>query len=201
MGVLLGLSLAVALSACGGSTQTTTTTTSTSSSSTSSSSSSSSTSSSSTTTTSSSSRTTTTTTSSKTTSGTTSSRVSIPRDWTSYTYGSAAISVPSDWVVRHDTNCPDSQAAGTLLLGFPKVLENCPMIPTSISDVIVTTLPGDDTYRLPPFAPTPVMVNGIPVYQGFGSPSSLVWAVPTLGVQVTGTGPETRTILHTLRRA
>lgn len=135
------------------------------------------------------------------TSGATSPSVSIPRGWKTYTYLSAAISVPNNWVVRHGTNCPDGQAPGTLLLGFPKVLENCTLIPASISYVAVTTLPSGNRYRSPPFAPTPVMVNGIPIYQGFGSPGSLVWAAPTLGVQVAGTGPDTLMILHTLRRA
>jgi len=135
------------------------------------------------------------------TSSTPKSTVPVPAGWKSYTYEKAEISVPSDWYVGHNTNCPDGQAPGSLLLGFPKVLENCPMIPTGISYVAVTSLPTGDGYRQPPFAPTPVMVNGVPIYEGGGSPGSLVWAAPSLGVQVAGEGPDTRTILHTLRRS
>jgi len=126
--------------------------------------------------------------------------VPIPAGWKSYLYEEAEISVPGDWYVGHDTNCPDGQAPGSLLLGFPKVLENCPMIPAGISYVAVTALPTGDGYRQPPFAPTPVMINGVPIYQGGGSPGSLVWAAPTLGIQVTGEGPDAL-ILYTLRRA
>ncbi len=123
----------------------------------------------------------------------------IPAGWKSYLYEKAEISVPGDWYVGHDTNCPDGLAPGSLLLGFPKVLENCPMIPAGISYVAVTALRAGDGYRQPPFAPTPAMINGAAIYQGGGSPGSLVWAAPTLGVQVAGDGPDARTILHTLR--
>jgi len=131
----------------------------------------------------------------------TSPSVSIPRGWSTYTYGSVAISVPSDWVVRHDTNCPNSRAPGTLLLGFPAVPEQCTLIPASTSYVGVTTLPVGNVYRPLPLSPTPIVVNGIRIYQGSGSPTSLVWVAPALGVQVAGTGPETPAILQTFRRA
>ena len=127
--------------------------------------------------------------------------VPIPVGWKSYHYENTEISVPGDWYVGHDTNCPDGQAPGSLLLGFPKVLENCPLIPAGISYVAVTALPTGDGYRQPPFPPTPVKINGVPIYQSFGSPGSLVWAAPTLGVQVAGEGPDTRAIFHTLRRS
>jgi hypothetical protein len=127
--------------------------------------------------------------------------VPIPAGWKSYLYEKAEISVPGDWHVGHDTNCPDGQAPGSLLLGFPTVLENCPMIPAGISYVAVTALPTGSAYRQPPFAPTPVMINGVPVYQCGGSPGSLVWAAPTLGIQLAGEGTDTRTIFYTLRRA
>ncbi len=126
--------------------------------------------------------------------------VSVPEGWRTYTYGKAAISVPSSWAVRDDTNCPDGKASGTLLLGYPKVLEYCPNLPASISYVAVTTFVSG-----PPGSPSPaqkpVKVNGVPVYVGFGSPGSLEWAVPSLGVQITGTGSDANRILHTLRVA
>ncbi|MGO8873857.1 MAG: hypothetical protein ACLQPH_21125 [Acidimicrobiales bacterium] len=127
--------------------------------------------------------------------------VSIPTGWTSYAYGAALISAPRSWQVEHDTNCPDSQAPGSLLLGFPKVLEPCPMIPGTVNYVAVTRLPAGDSYRHPPYAPTPVVVNGLFVYEATSLPGSMVWAVPTLGIQVAGTGTQASEVMHTLRRA
>ena len=39
----------------------------------------------------------------------------VPQGWKTYTYGSARISVPSDWAVEHRNNiCPVRSAPGTL---------------------------------------------------------------------------------------
>jgi hypothetical protein len=122
----------------------------------------------------------------------------VPQGWNTYTYGLAAISVPSSWAVRYENNCPDGKAPGTLLLGYPKVLEFCPELPAPISYVAVTTLPSGAA-GLPTPAQKPIMVNGVPVYVGFGSPGSVEWAAPSLGVQITGTGSDANRILHTLR--
>ena len=35
------------------------------------------------------------------------------------------IAVPGDWAVKHSTNCPNTTAPGTLLLGVPPVLIQC----------------------------------------------------------------------------
>ena len=44
--------------------------------------------------------------------GSTLPSVSVPQGWTSYTYGKAAISVPSSWEVKHKPNCPNTNAPG-----------------------------------------------------------------------------------------
>jgi len=46
-----------------------------------------------------------------------------------------------------------------------------------------------------------VTINGIPVYVGFGSPTTLYWTAPSLGVQIIGTGPDSSQVLHTLHNA
>jgi hypothetical protein len=43
------------------------------------------------------------------------------------------------------------------------------------------------------------MVNGVAVYVGLGSPSTLEWTAPSLGVEITGTGADANRVLHTLR--
>lgn len=44
--------------------------------------------------------------------GSTLPSVSVPQGWKTYTYGKAAISVPISWEVKHDTNCPNTNAPG-----------------------------------------------------------------------------------------
>jgi hypothetical protein len=120
----------------------------------------------------------------------------IPKGWKSYAFGGVAISVPTSWAVKHDTNCPNTGAPGALLLGFPKVLENCADYLYSSSFVAIHGSMG----AIPPSG-SPIVVNGLPVDVGFGSPTSLEWSVPSLGLQVSGSGPEATRILHTLRRS
>jgi len=52
-----------------------------------------------------------------------------------------------------------------------------------------------------PAGQKPVTINGIQVYVGFGSPTTLYWTVPSLDVQIFGTGPDSSQVLHTLHKA
>lgn len=119
----------------------------------------------------------------------------VPVGWRTYTYGAAELAVPPTWVVEHGTNCPDGQAAGTLLLGIPSTAQQCPMVPASPTYVVMSTT------RSTSASGQPSVVNGVDVYPGFGSPSSIEWSVPELGVQLYGNGPGVDAVLHTLRRA
>jgi hypothetical protein len=125
----------------------------------------------------------------------------VPQGWKTETDGNVAVSVPSSRVVEHDTNCPVGQAPGTILLGFPKVLENCPALPASISYVAVITLPIGTSHGPPSGGFAPKAINGVPVYPGSRLAGSYDWAVPSLGVEVSGTGQDADRILHTLRRS
>jgi len=122
--------------------------------------------------------------------------VEVPKGWASYTYSGATISEPKSWTVEHNSNCPLTTARGALLLGFPKVLMNCPNYPVSLGLV--------ELYH-PTQAETPtigsIKVNGVPVGVIRASPSYTVWSIPSLGIDVTGVGSEAVQILHTLRRA
>ena len=135
-----------------------------------------------------------------TTASSTTTTVSIPSGWKTYTYGKMAIAVPSTWAVKHDTNCPNAHVPGALLLGVPPVLMQCvayqyPATVVTVSQITAGT-PGVSSP-----GQKPVMVNGVPVYVGFGSPSSLEWAVPSLGVEIRGSGPDANRVLHTLHKA
>ncbi len=125
----------------------------------------------------------------------------MPRGWKTAIYGKVALSVPRTWQVKHDTNCPNTDAPGVLLLGDPKELRHCPAYVSAAGVVAVFDLPtGAETGPSSPGV-KPIMVNGVPVDVGFGSPSELQWTAPSLGVEITGTGPLARRILATLRRS
>ncbi len=132
-----------------------------------------------------------------TSTGSTLPRVSVPQGWKTYTYGKAAISVPSGWEVKHDTNCPNTSAPGALLLGYPKVLEHCPEYSVA-SYVAVIDIPAGSVSESAPQKAT--LVNGVPVFVGFASPSTIEGTAPSLGFEIMGTGSDASRILHTLRR-
>jgi hypothetical protein len=130
----------------------------------------------------------------------TTTTVSIPSGWKTYTYGKMAIAVPSTWVVEHDTNCVDTAAPGALLLGF-SISSQCPASPRPGSYVAVLQFnPETYPFSLPPPG-KPVIINGIPAWGGLPSPESGGWIVPSLRVQMSGSGPDSNRAIHTLHRA
>jgi hypothetical protein len=120
----------------------------------------------------------------------------VPKGWRSYAYGGVMISVPKSWAVKHNTNCPNTSAPGALLLGYPKVLDFCADYQYSSSFVAIHSSMG----AIPPSG-GPVTVNGLEVDVGVGSPTRLEWSVPSLGLEVSASGPQAGRILHTLRRS
>jgi hypothetical protein len=128
------------------------------------------------------------------------STLPVPPTWQTGTYGQVAISVPGDWVVRHDTNCPDGQAPGTLLLGFPKVLQSCPEF--SNDYVAVITLAGGALEKPPSGSGMPRSINGLLIYPESQTPGWFDWALPSLGIEVNGNpGQDADQILETIRRS
>jgi hypothetical protein len=121
--------------------------------------------------------------------------VPVPRGWKTYTYGKAAVSVPADWAVTHNSACPNTTAAGILLLGSSTV--SCVDYHYSSTSVAITTMQASAGYVLT----NPTMVNGTPVYVQFGSPSRIVWVIPSLDVVVAAAAPNANLILHTIRKA
>jgi hypothetical protein len=139
--------------------------------------------------------------SSSTTASSTTTTVSIPSGWKTYIYGKMAIAVPSSWAVKHDTNCPNAPAPGTLLLGLPAVLSYCAAFQYPTSVVTVSQLSTETSTTSVPAGEKPATINGAPVYDGFGSPTMLQWTVPSLDVQIIGAGPDCNEVLHTLHKA
>jgi hypothetical protein len=121
--------------------------------------------------------------------------VTVPKGWKTYTYGKAAISVPGDWAVTYNSACPNTTAAGILLLGSSTV--GCVVYHYSPTSVAVTKIQASAENALT----NPTMVNGTVVYVQFGSPSRIVWVIPALDVVVAASAPDANRILHTIRRA
>lgn len=139
--------------------------------------------------------------SSSTTAPSTTTTVSIPPGWKTYTLGKMAIAVPSSWAVRRDTNCPNAAAPGTLLLGVPPVLIQCPAFEYPATVVTVSQLSTETSTTTVGVIQHPVTINGVRVDPGFGSPGTLHWTVPSLDVQVIGMGPNSNQVLHTIHRS
>jgi hypothetical protein len=137
---------------------------------------------------------------SSTTTSSTTTTVSIPSGWKTYSLGRLAIAVPGSWAVKHNMNCPNTAAPGTLLLGMPAVLAQCAAV-GPISVVTVSQLSTETSTTNVPAGQKTVSINGIPVYVGFGSPTTLYWTVPSLDVQIIGTGPDASQVLRTLHKA
>jgi hypothetical protein len=116
-------------------------------------------------------------------------RAATPRGWVPVDYGAAQISVPADWVVVVG-GCPDSPD-GTVMLGLSH--DNCPLFGSNWPVVRITPLS-----RSP--ASTPTRLNGIRAYlypyRGPGQVS--MYQVPSLGVEVTASGPLAARITATL---
>jgi hypothetical protein len=111
-----------------------------------------------------------------------------------------AIAVPNNWAVKRDTNCPNSAAPGTLLLGLPVVLYNCAAFEYPANVVTVSQLGSEASTTSIPTKQQSVRVNGIPVFLGFGSPTTLQWTVPSLDVQITGIGSDASRVMHTIHK-
>ena len=133
---------------------------------------------------------------------------SSPVDWPTFTYQSAAISVPRSWSVRRDQNCPDQSAEGTLELGLPRVASTCVALVVPTVGITVSALTPDVAYA----SCSSFRVNGQRAYVGdceTRPPEGVtIWAIPSLGVEVAGSGSGNTEssalvdlILHTIRRA
>lgn len=138
---------------------------------------------------------------------------SVPKGWKTYTYGKARISSTGDWAVERDSDCPIRSASGTLSLGNPKRLSQCPDGFPNANLGMLSPLSGGDHYNS--LCP-PIRVNGLDMNVGRCATSDaagiVIYWVPALGVQAVGTGtnsenvtgPGTGTVvgrvLHTLRR-
>ena len=133
---------------------------------------------------------------------------SSPVDWPTFTFRSAAISIPRSWSVRRDQNCPDQSAEGTLELGLPRVASTCVALVVPTMGVTVSALTPDVAYASCPS----FRVNGQRAYVGdceTRPPEGVtIWAIPSLGVEVAGSGSGNLKgsalvdlILRTIRRA
>ncbi len=84
-------------------------------------------------------------------------------------------------------------------LDLAVAFNHCPALPSSISSVAVISLPAGASYVAPSGTLVRMFVNGVPVYPVSGPLGSIEWAIPSLGVEIGGTGSDADRALHTLR--
>jgi len=127
--------------------------------------------------------------------------VAVPPGWKTVTFARMAIAVPRGWVVKHGSACPSGAPDGALLLDVPSDPTSCTAFEVPPSVVGVQQLSTETSTTLIPSGERAVSVNGVPVYLGFGSVTTLDWTVPALDVQITGSGPLASQVMYTLHRA
>jgi hypothetical protein len=119
--------------------------------------------------------------------------VHVPHGWKSYTYGDAQISVPGSWTVLRPGTCPSGAGTtGTLFLGGTTPNSNCSILQAS-NDYVAISSPITQSMQS-----NPMEVNGVRVFVGFTS-DPILWAAPSLNVQLAASGPNAEEALHTLR--
>ena len=127
----------------------------------------------------------------------TSSRtVAIPRGWRTYSYASALISVPADWAVERNDPCPHSVATGLLVLGSPPGYD-CPEEGPPENHLELT---AEFMTTGPQRSPSAIEnINGLQVDIFASTSKELVGDVPSLGLEISATGSDSRRMLDTLQ--
>jgi hypothetical protein len=124
--------------------------------------------------------------------------VSIPRGWKPHAYSGIEVSAPRTWLVNHNPASPKNGEFGTLNLGESQQAGYSPNSSPARSTVTIATTPFDN-----PFEGKRENINGLTVFVGFGSPSTIQWSIltsPTTNyLEVIGYGPLADKVMHTLR--
>ncbi len=135
--------------------------------------------------------------------------------WVVHVYGSAAISVPPNWVVENNSTCLTMGRSGTLLLGPTPPGPICSEAIANQTSVNIVPL-SPNALRYAPCIRARIKSNGMTVYIEPCSTSDasgeIIWLIPALNVEVcaidgsaafNGTSTDTVVgrVLHSIRRA
>jgi hypothetical protein len=127
-----------------------------------------------------------------------------PTGWVPVAYGDAQVSVPASFLVVYPGTCVGgpSVALGALLIGSTSAASAEPACPASTKTPrAFARLVG--VHRVPPpYASEKLTkLNGVPVYLGPNDLTRLSYYAPSLGVEITASGPVARRIADTLTRS
>jgi hypothetical protein len=128
-----------------------------------------------------------------TTASSTSTALSIPSGWKTYTYGKVAIDVPGKWVLGGSV-CSDHEVR----VGVNA--DDCNTLHPNINRLDLG--PGDPQDLAIQDREKSLTINGIRLDRGlFSTPTKNEWVAPSLGIIVFVGGSDSNRILHTLRMA
>jgi hypothetical protein len=143
-----------------------------------------------------------------------------PAGWIPHSVYRLQVSVPKDWSVQPFASgeCPDGQKAGTLFIGTPRFIANCPNYGSDTTVVSITAQPiaGMAGSEAGPTAEAhdaaaaffadaamaakgkTIVIHGLRVKQSL---HPLIWSIPSRAVLMTGSGPRALRIMGTLTAA
>jgi hypothetical protein len=125
--------------------------------------------------------------------------VHVPEGWTTHTYDGVAISAPTGWKYygrNAEIGCPKAQNGGLLVLGATYSGAGCPDgVGPSATSIQIQSGPdsGESSVR-------GTWVNGLNV-KVVADRAGITWFVPSRNLTVSGSGPEAKKVLETLRPA
>jgi hypothetical protein len=118
-----------------------------------------------------------------------------PSGWVPVAYANAELFIPSNWYVLYDSPpCPTRKAPGEMFVNPKAGVFHCPELPVSGPRTVVSL--GAKQSSSTSYG-HPLNINGFLVYP-FPADSQNSYVVPSLGVEITVSGPLGPRVLHTL---
>jgi hypothetical protein len=122
----------------------------------------------------------------------------VPAGWTTHSAYGLQLSVPRAWHVSYFSPCPFGQLPGTLTIGPPRFIANCPAFGFDQHEVMMSIAPTEAT-DLHVIRRMTVHGVHVEVVQKRGpSPKGILWFVPSKDVLISGYGSAAHRILNTL---
>jgi hypothetical protein len=120
----------------------------------------------------------------------------VPKGWLAHSAYGLQISVPTSWRVSYFPGCSYAERPGVLAIGLSDLAYSCPEFEGH--GALVSLYEGSAGVSNP--TPKAMSVNGIRLWSTTYD-GTISWYIPSAHVYVSGRGPGSATVLHTLSRA